>query len=75
MTCSLDFCSTSNSLGLSKASVSYIMTIILCLRDGKVVTASKLGNLASVTERSTHNNGLVAKFLVVIVNLRHRFDS
>lgn len=35
-------------------------------RDGQVVTASKLSDLASVAERGTHDNGLVAKLLVVV---------
>jgi hypothetical protein len=34
--------------------------------DGQVVTASKLGDLASVSERGTHDNGVVAKLLVVV---------
>lgn len=35
-------------------------------RDGQVVAASKLSDLASVSERSTHDNGLVAVLLVVV---------
>ncbi len=35
-------------------------------RNGQVVTASKLSDLASVTERGAHDNGLVAKLLVVV---------
>lgn len=35
-------------------------------RDGQVVTASKLSDLASVAEGGTHDNGLVAKLLVVV---------
>lgn len=34
--------------------------------DGEVVAASELSDLASVSERSTHNDGLVAKLLVVV---------
>lgn len=34
--------------------------------DGQVVAASKLGNLASVAERGTHDNGAVAVLLVVV---------
>lgn len=36
--------------------------------DGQVVAASELNDLASVSERSTHDNGLVAKLLVVVVD-------
>lgn len=34
--------------------------------NGQVVAASELSDLASVSERSTHDNGLVAKLLVVV---------
>lgn len=34
--------------------------------DGQVVAASKLGDLASVAEGGTHDDGLVAKLLVVV---------
>lgn len=44
-------------------------------RDGQVVTASQLGDLTSVTERSTHDNGLVAVLLVVVVDVLHRLDT
>lgn len=37
--------------------------------DGKVVAASELSDLASVAERSAHDNGLVAELLVVVVDL------
>ena len=36
--------------------------------NGKVVTASKLSDFTGVTERSTHDNGVVAVLLVVVVN-------
>lgn len=36
--------------------------------DGQVVTASKLGDLTDAAERGTHDNGLVAELLVVLVN-------
>lgn len=35
-------------------------------RDGQVVAASKLGDLAGVAERGTHDDGLVAELLVVV---------
>lgn len=35
-------------------------------RDGQVVTASKFSDFTSVAERGTHNDGLVAKLLVVV---------
>jgi hypothetical protein len=35
-------------------------------RDGEVVAASKLSDLANVAERGTHDNGVVAKLLVVV---------
>lgn len=34
--------------------------------DGQVVTASKLSDLTDVAERGTHDDGLVAKLLVVV---------
>lgn len=34
--------------------------------NGQVVTASKLSDLASVSERGTHDNGVVAELLVVV---------
>lgn len=44
-------------------------------RDGQVVAASQLGDLASVTERGTHDDGLVAVLLVVVVDVLHRLDT
>jgi hypothetical protein len=35
-------------------------------RDGQVVAASQLSDLASVAERGTHDDGLVAELLVVV---------
>jgi hypothetical protein len=35
-------------------------------RDGEVIAASELGDLADVAERGTHDNGLVAELLVVV---------
>jgi transaldolase len=37
--------------------------------DGQVVTTSQLGDLADVTERGTHDNGVVAELLVVVVDV------
>jgi len=37
-------------------------------RNSEVVAASELGNLTSVTERGTHDDGLVAELLVVVVD-------
>lgn len=36
--------------------------------NGKIIAASELNDLAGVAERGTHNDGLVAKFLVVVEN-------
>lgn len=44
-------------------------------RDGQVVATSQLGDLTSVTERSTHDNGLVAVLLVVVEDGLHRLDT
>lgn len=44
-------------------------------RDGQVVAASELGDLAGVTERSSHDNGLVAVLLVVVEDALHRLDT
>ena len=37
-------------------------------RDGQVVNTSKLSDLADVSERSAHDDGLVAELLVVVEN-------
>lgn len=37
-------------------------------RDGEIIASSELSDLASVTERGSHDNGLVAKLLVVLVD-------
>ena len=44
-------------------------------RDGQVVATSQLGDLTSVTERSTHDNGLVAVLFVVVEDGLHRLDT
>lgn len=44
-------------------------------RDGQIVAASQLSNLASVTEGSTHDNGLVAELLVVVVDALDGSDT
>lgn len=43
--------------------------------DGQVVTASKLGDLTSVTERGTHDDGLVTVLLVVIEDILDGLDT
>ena len=43
-------------------------------RDGQVVAAGKLSDLASVAERGTHDNSLVAKLLVVVIDALDRGD-
>jgi hypothetical protein len=47
----------------------------LTYRDGQVVTASKLSDLASVSERGAHNNGVVTELLVVVEDLLDRLDT
>ncbi len=49
--------------------------IIYTYRDGQVVDTSKLGDLTSVSERSTHDDGLVAELLVVVVDGLDRGDT
>lgn len=44
-------------------------------RDGQVVTAGQLGDLTGVTERGSHDNGLVAVLLVVVEDVLHRLDT
>jgi hypothetical protein len=44
-------------------------------RDGQVVTASELGDLASVSERGAHDNGVVTELLVVVEDLLDRLDT
>lgn len=43
--------------------------------DGQVVTASQLGDLTGVTERGTHDNGLVAVLLVVVEDVLDGLDT
>ena len=44
-------------------------------RNGKVVTSSKGSYLAGISKRRSHDNGLVAILLVVVVDTGHRLDS
>lgn len=44
-------------------------------RDGQVVTPSQFCNFPHIAEASTHDNRLVAEFLVVIENLLHALDA
>lgn len=44
-------------------------------RDGQVVAAGQLGDLTGVPERGTHDDGLVAVLLVVVVDVLHRLDT
>jgi hypothetical protein len=53
----------------------YWMRLWKTYRNGQVVTASKLGDLASVSERGTHNDGVVTKLLVVVEDLLDRLDT
>lgn len=43
--------------------------------DGQVVTTSQLSDLADVTERGTHDNGVVAELLVVVVDVLDGLDT
>jgi len=43
--------------------------------DGEVVTTGELGDFADVSERSTHDNGVVTVLLVVVEDLLDRLDS
>lgn len=44
-------------------------------RDGEVVATSKLRDLADVAEGSAHDDGVVSKLLVVIVNALDALDT
>lgn len=44
-------------------------------RDSQVVTASKLSDLANVSEGGAHDNGLVTELLVVVEDLLNRLDT
>lgn len=43
--------------------------------NGQVVAASELGDLADAPERGTHDDGLVAVLLVVVVDAANRLDA
>lgn len=44
-------------------------------RNGQIVTAGQLGDLARVTERSTHDDSVVAVLLVVVVDALNGLDT
>ena len=44
-------------------------------RDGQVVAAGELGDLANVAEGGTHDDGLVAVLLVVVEDLLYGLDT
>lgn len=44
-------------------------------RDSQIITTSQLGNLTNTSERSTHDNSLVSKLLVVIKDALDRGHS
>lgn len=44
-------------------------------RDSEVVATSELSDLASVSEGSTHDDGLVAELLVVVEDLNNGLDT
>ena len=44
-------------------------------RDGEVVTSSEPKDLSSVPERGSHDDGVVAKLLVVVEDLGDRQDT
>ena len=48
---------------------------LMHLRNGQIIAASKPQDLSSVTEGGSHDDGLVAKLFVVIVDLGHRFHT
>ena len=43
--------------------------------DGQVIASSEFSDLASVTERSAHDNGLVSELLVVVEDAAHALDT
>jgi hypothetical protein len=43
--------------------------------DGEVVNTGKLNDLLNVAERGTHDNGLVSKLLVVVVDAGDRDNT
>jgi hypothetical protein len=43
--------------------------------DSEVVASGELSDLTNVSERSAHDNGLVAELLVVVVNLNNGLDT
>lgn len=43
--------------------------------DSEVIAASELSDLTSVSEGSTHDDGLVAELLVVVVDLNNGLDT
>jgi hypothetical protein len=49
--------------------------IAITYGDGQVVTASELSDFTDVTEGGTHDNGLVAKLLVVVEDALDRLDT
>lgn len=60
---------------IRKYSAEVVVVVVVTYRDGQVVTASKLCDLTGVTERSTHDNGVVAVSLIVVENVLHALDA
>lgn len=43
--------------------------------NGQVIAASEFRDLTDIAERRTHDNGLVAVFLIVVIDALHRFHT
>jgi len=56
-------------------SAVYVNVVLETYRDGQVVAASQLCDLPSVSERSTHDDGLVVVLLVVVIDGLDRCHS
>jgi hypothetical protein len=79
-TAAVEVYSSSRRLGYVKDDVSFVKlpkkkSKVNTYRDGKIITASKLRDLATVPERRAHHNGVVAMSLVVVEDALHALDT
>lgn len=80
-TLSWELYSSSRSLGWKDVSVSHetcpdvCKTLVVTYGNGKVIATSELSDFANASERSTHDNGVVAVLLVVVENGLHGLDT
>lgn len=74
-TSNLELYSSSSRLGYFELELTKTEITASTYRNCKIVTSSQLCDLPDASERSTHDNGLVAMFLVVVEDLLDALDT